>query len=123
MKSRWEKSVRLREAIMDILEFNMASGLYPDRVSEHDVLMLSSLEGYSPEYCLEYYFHWSSFEEYGWFSIWSRDGQYYVANGGYSVMDDEHVDILDLDPISEEDALSEIIHFDNEAEKLEKELS
>lgn len=74
---------------------------------------LSEIPGYDPEYVPVYYNSWSTYEEHGWRMILVHNNQYYLLEGGYSVMGDgpQHDQWLP-EPITEEHAIIEMIEMD-----------
>ena len=65
------------------------------------------------EYSLVYYGSWSSFEEGGSLLILHKDGNFYMLQGGHSVMDDNNADETwaDLQQVDRAIALQEAIDF------------
>lgn len=69
---------------------------------------LSEMPGYDASYVLEYHGHWSDFEDSGWLAIFSRNGKYFMCDGGYSPEVGDVEERLTYEPISVEKALEEI---------------
>lgn len=76
--------------------------------------VLSKIPGYDPSYKLEWYNSWQSYEEHGWKAVLSKDGQFFLIDGGYSVMGEgEQEDVWDLFPVTEDQAIDIITDFDD----------
>lgn len=65
------------------------------------------------KYSLVYYETWSSYEESGSLLILHKDGNFYMLQGGHSVMDDNNADETwaDLQQVDRAIALQEAIDF------------
>ena len=83
-----------------------------------DLIFLSELPGFDPTYTCVYFNSWSSYEESGWLAIVEKNSQYFELRGGYSVMaEGNQDDVWDLHPISEDEALEDMIEWDRIAEE------
>ena len=82
------------------------------------LMFLSELPGFDPSYTCVYYNNWSSYEESGWLAIAEKNSQYYRIRGGYSVMaEGDQNDIWDPEPITEDEALEDMLEWDRIAEE------
>lgn len=73
---------------------------------------LSAIPGYDPSFEVIYYNYWSDYEENGWMAILYRNGDYFLINGGYSVMSNDNDDRWFLCPQAEHEALQEIEEYE-----------
>ncbi|MCS4089966.1 hypothetical protein [Rhizobium sp. BK176] len=69
---------------------------------------LSQIPGYDASYKLEYHGSWSDFECDAWTAIFTKNGQYFLCDGGYSPEVGDVAEKLLYEPISLERALEEI---------------
>jgi ferredoxin len=69
---------------------------------------LSEMPGYDASYVLEYHGSWSDFECDAWLAIFTKNGQYFMCDGGYSPEVGDVDEKLSYEPISIEKALEEI---------------
>ena len=83
-------------------------------IDDIDILSeINDIEGYKDSYIPHYYNSWSTYEEHGWVLICEKDNEFYLSEGGYSVMGDNSPDVFDPEKISERDAIELIIEWDN----------
>lgn len=74
---------------------------------------IQSLPGYDPSFEPIHYDEWSDYEESGWLCILRKDGQLYTMQGGHCVMaSSDYVDTFSPHPVSEEEALEDMLLFE-----------
>ena len=70
-----------------------------------------------------YYGDWSDYEESGYMFVLEKDGQYYIQQGGYSVMAEDNTPYWDPWPCTEEQALKEMLDWELVMEDNERNMS
>lgn len=85
---------------------------------------LSQIPGFDASYDVIYYNSWSTYEESGWLAILHKGDSYFELSGGYSVMaEGPQDDTWDPNPITQEDALQEMIDMDETCAEVERDMS
>lgn len=69
---------------------------------------LFEMPGYDASYALTYHKAWTDGEESEWLAIFTRDGQLFKCDGGYSLVAGDVGGKLLYQPISHEQSLQEI---------------
>ena len=77
---------------------------------------INEIEGYDPEFIPHYYNHWSTYEESGWVLICEKDSEFYIAEGGYSVMCSDNTDHFYPQKITEQTAIETMEEWENNYE-------
>jgi hypothetical protein len=74
--------------------------------------ILAEIAGYDPTYEIVHHAAWSDYEENGWMFILRKDSQLYLLTWAYSVMADDNTPKWYPIPISESEALKEMIEWE-----------
>jgi hypothetical protein len=74
--------------------------------------ILAQIAGYDPTYAIVHHASWADYEESGWMFILRRGTQLYLMQHNYSVMADDDTPEWDPHPISEREALEEMIEWE-----------
>lgn len=79
--------------------------------------IINDIDGYDSEYVPQYYNSWGSYEEYGWILICEKDNEFYLSQGGHSVMGDNSPDFFNPEKITEIEAIELIDEWESNDEK------
>ncbi len=74
---------------------------------------LIDLPNFDPSFRVEYYHQYGDYESYHYLCILSKDQAFYVQEGGHAAMSDQNApDVFAPQRVSEEDALAQILEFE-----------
>ncbi len=74
--------------------------------------ILAEIAGYDPTYEIIHHAAWSDYEENGWMFILRKGQQHYLLYGGFSVMAEDNTPEWRPMPISEVEALEEMMEWE-----------